>query len=94
MKKRVAVVVYILALVIAMTACAWSEVEKTYDEDSDDPIISMFVEVEGNSEFRVLYHRETKVMYAVSVGGYNRGNFTVLVNPDGSPMLYEGGEQP
>lgn len=83
MKKRVAVVVYIL-----------SEVEKTYDEDSDEPIISMFVEVEETSEFRVLYHRETKVMYAVSVGGYNRGNFTVLVNPDGSPMLYEGGNQP
>lgn len=94
MKKRVAVVVYVLALVIAMTACTWSEVEKTYDEDSDEPIISMFVEVEKDYNFQVVYHRETKVMYVVSDGNYNRGNFTVLVNPDGSPMLYEGGDQP
>lgn len=94
MKKHVAVVVYILALVIAMTACAYSEVEKTYDEDSDEPIISMFVVVEQSYDFRVVYHRETKVMYAVSDATYNHGTFTVLVNPDGSPMLYEGGEQP
>lgn len=90
MKKRVAVVVYILALVIAMTACAYSDVEKAYDEDSDEQIVSMFVEVETNLYFRVFYHRDTKVMYAVSDSSYNRGNFTVLVNPDGSPMLYEG----
>lgn len=90
MKKRVAVVVYILSLVIAMTACAYSEVEKAYDENSDEPIVSMFVEVETNPYFRVFYHRDTKVMYAASDPNYNRGNFTVLVNPDGSPMLYEG----
>lgn len=90
MKKHVAVVVYILSLVIAMTACTWSEVEKAYDEDSDEPIISMFVEVEQNGNFRVLYHKETKVMYVVSNSTYNYGNFTLLVNPDGSPMIYGG----
>lgn len=37
----------------------------------------------------IFHHRETKVMYAVSGGTYNRGNFTLLVNSDGSPMLWE-----
>lgn len=53
---------------------------------------SMFIAIEKNSSngFWVVYHRDTKVMYVVSAGGYNTGNFTVLVNPDGSPMIWEG----
>ena len=51
---------------------------------------SMFVTVESNILWYVVYHRETKVMYTVSRGTYNLGNFTLLVNPDGTPMLYEG----
>lgn len=50
---------------------------------------SMFVEVEWTSNWSVVYHRDTKVMYAVSDGMYNRGTFTLLVNPDGTPMLWE-----
>ena len=53
---------------------------------------SMFIAIEANSlyGFWVVYHRDTKVMYVVSDGVYNAGNFTMLVNPDGSPMLWEG----
>lgn len=51
---------------------------------------SMFVEIERAMEWRVCYHRETKVMYAVSATPDNYGNFTLLVNPDGSPMIYKG----
>ena len=35
--------------------------------------------------------RETKVMYAISLGVYNSGTFCQLVNQDGTPMLWEGG---
>ena len=52
---------------------------------------SMFVMVEDADIFAVVYHRDTKVMYAISRGGYNSGNFCLLVNPDGTPMLWEGG---
>ena len=53
---------------------------------------SMFIAIEENSliGFLVVYHRDTKVMYVVSTRTYNPGNFTVLVNPDGSPMIWEG----
>lgn len=50
---------------------------------------SMFVHVEDGPTWDVYYHRDTKVMYVVSDGSYNYGTFTVLVNPDGSPMLWE-----
>lgn len=61
------------------------------DEKLQKPI-SMFVIIEGSGmdSYRIVYHRDTKVMYAVSAGGYNAGNFTVLLNSDGSPMLWKG----
>lgn len=64
---------------------------KRVDEKPQQPV-SMFIVVEGGGldSYRIVYHRDTKVMYAVSTGTYNSGNFTVLLNPDGSPMLWEG----
>lgn len=53
---------------------------------------SMFVLVESGNSFCIVYHQDTKVMYAISNGGYNSGNFCLLVNPDGTPMLWEGGK--
>ena len=50
---------------------------------------SDFVMVESTGGFYVVYHKETKVMYAVSDSAYNQGNFTLLVNADGSPMVYK-----
>ena len=50
---------------------------------------SAFVIVESTDNFYVVYHKETKVMYAVSDSIYNHGNFTLLVNADGTPMTYK-----
>ena len=49
---------------------------------------SMFVLIEETPSWKVVYHRETKVMYAVSFGGNNSGNFTLLVDRFGKPMIY------
>jgi hypothetical protein len=37
-----------------------------------------------------VYQKDTKVMYVISSGTYNHGTFTLLVNADGSPMIYKG----
>ena len=50
---------------------------------------SDFVMVESTNNFYVVYHKETKVMYVVSDSNYNHGNFTLLVNADGTPMTYK-----
>lgn len=39
--------------------------------------------------FYVVYAKDTKRMYAVSANPYNAGAVALLVNADGSPMLYE-----
>jgi hypothetical protein len=51
--------------------------------------LSMFIQVEDGNCYKIVYHRETKVMYAISYGHYNGGNFTVMLNADGTPMLWE-----
>lgn len=56
---------------------------------------NMFVyiqEADGYNCYDIVYHRDTKVMYVVSHSSYNIGTFTVLVNPDGTPMLYNDAE--
>ena len=49
-----------------------------------------FIVVENSysTTWKIVYHKDTKVMYAVSDGAYSHGIFTLLVNPDGTPMIY------
>jgi hypothetical protein len=90
MTKRI--VCALLCVIFALILIGCSTPMKRVDDKQQKPP-SMFVIVEGGKgldAYCVVYHRDTKVMYAVSCGTYNTGNFTVLVNPDGSPMLWNG----
>ena len=73
-----------LLLVLLVFASCTATVEKSEIKQE----ASMFVQIEKANVWEVVYHRETKVMYTVSRGMYNSGNFTLLVNPDGTPMIY------
>lgn len=86
MKIKYMFIAFIVALCIMFAGCSSNPTESKVVEETP----SMFVMVESNNSWYVVYHRETKVMYAVSKGYYNLGNFTLLVNSDGTPMLYEG----
>ena len=79
------VLVASLFLVLLVFASCTATVEKSENQQE----ASMFVQIEQTNIWKVVYHKETKVMYAVSSGGFNSGNFTVLVNPDGTPMIYK-----
>lgn len=84
MKKKVITLAVSLVLLVALAGCDYDEVKK---EKSDN--ISMFTVVEETTEWKVVYHNETKVMYTVSCSKYNHGNFTLLVDANGNPMLYD-----
>ena len=49
-----------------------------------------FFTVSNESSFRVVYDKDTMVMYTVSEDKYNSGNLTLLVDKDGKPLLYQG----
>ena len=48
----------------------------------------LFTTVETEGSWAIVYHRDTKVMYAVCYTGRGGASMTVLYNPDGTPMVY------
>ena len=88
MKKAICLIMAVI--MAAMLAACGNKVEKADSSVGDHETKSMFVTVEYTDIWEVIYHRETKVMYAVSRGSYNNGTITLLVNADGTPMIYSG----
>ena len=90
MIKRITCVLLCLAFAFFLIGCG-TKLDSVKPEPTPTPL-SQFVKVEGDSmsPYFVVYHRDTKVMYTVSHSTYNNGNFTLLVNPDGTPMIWKG----
>lgn len=80
MKKMLCIGLVIAFAVIILTACGNNK-NNTYDD--------LFAVVnKTNADGKILVNKETNVMYWMSYGPYNRGCLTLLVNSDGSPMVY------
>lgn len=81
--KRLLICALVAFTISCMAACCgFSEAEAGQEE--------MFVTVYTGGSYYVVYQKDTKVMYSVSNSSSNRGNFALLVNPDGTPMVWEG----
>lgn len=82
MKKTLCII--LLALMMTLCGCEASQVP-------EKPLVknSVFVVVEEGTFYQVAYHQDTKVMYVISWGYGNAGTFTVMLNPDGTPMLWK-----
>lgn len=80
---KIKLLAILLVLCLVFSSCG----AKVEQESTDNT--SMFVVVETTDYWKIVYHKETKIMYAVSYNAYNRGNFTVLVNANGTPMIWE-----
>ena len=80
-------VLILISCMCLLTGCGQSS-EITVSQKNS----GMFVCIQpadGRHNYDIVYHKDTKVMYVISHDTYNRGNFTLLVNPDGTPMIYE-----
>lgn len=80
MKRFLLCAIVIFAISCVAACCGFNEAEAWQEE--------MFVKVGSGYGHDVVYQLDTKVMYAVSTAAYNTGNFTLLVNPDGTPMVW------
>lgn len=91
MKKFLASL-FLAIIMMFFCGCEQAAVKKV---NSSKETASMFIEIERTANWIVVYQKETMVMYAISDGDYNHGTFTLLVNADGSPMVYgaEGGAE-
>lgn len=77
-----------ISIILTLMICGCAPVSKELQEDN-----SMFVQVEKKLLYRVLYHKDTKVMYTMSTYGQGAGAFCVMVNADGTPMIWDGEEE-
>ena len=85
-KSKFIATIIAIALVVVVLFFVGCDDTNNSVKASDD----VFVTVSKNSDYAVVYDRETKIMYAMSNSSYNVGNFTVLLNVDGTPKLYKG----
>lgn len=81
-----------LCLVICAMVSATSTATATDVPSSTSSASSVFVVVEKDflNHYSVVYHKESKVMYILSQGAYNSGNFIVMLDDDGTPVTYKG----
>ena len=78
----------IVSIVLMFEGCASTRAEATEVDISNDG--DTFVCIDSDYGCWIVYHKDTKVMYAISNGQYNLGTVTLLVNADGTPMIWEG----
>ena len=83
--KFIATIIAIALVVVVLFFVGCDDTNNSVKADDD-----VFVMVSKNFSYAVVYDRETKVMYAISDASYDQGNFTMLVNADGTPKLYKG----
>lgn len=90
MKKKLLVIMLTVGVCLGMIGCSPdNSVEGLGSDSKEKSVPSMFVAIEYNSLNGVVcYQKDTKVMYWVSRGTSSYGHLTMLVNPDGSPMVY------
>ena len=80
-----------LVVVLAVLMLAGCQSKEAVRNDGEQKTVgkSRFFTVENAVSWCIVVDRETKVMYAVSLGTYNTGCFTVLVDADGKPLIWE-----
>ena len=85
---------YILPIITALIILLATGCAKVENKPEQEPVdVSRFERVEYTAIWDIVADRETGVMYAVSRGMYNQGTFTLLVDADGKPLIWDEGEQ-
>lgn len=83
--KRIAIIaIVLLAVLLAGCTKELNSPEKT--QEPQPP----FTLVYSGMSYDVVFDNDTYVMYWISRGCYNQGTLTLLVNPDGTPKVWEG----
>ena len=86
--KHIAITLLILLILLALCGCSNGAVDsqKIAEAKNDN---RMFMTVSDEYCGIVVVDKITRVMYWQSDGGYSHGILTMLVNPDGTPRIWE-----
>ena len=89
MKKKILAVALGLALCFGMTGCTKGDIEPESSRLANKYIDLVTIYKDDNHNTKVLYDKNTKVMYFVIWSGYQFG-ITPIYNSDGTVKLYDG----
>ena len=83
MKKFVAILLLMLMLLLA--GCS-----ETIEASAERQNGARFTKVDAGNWCEIVVDNETGVMYVVSDCLYNTGTYTLLVDAEGHPLIWEG----
>lgn len=86
MKNKILAIFMAMSVIFGVAGCSTTESVESKEDISKE---TMFETVEVGWSWHVVYHKETKVMYVVNRSSYGGGNFTLMVDSDGSPLLWQ-----
>ena len=82
-------IICLCLIILILFICAGCSGMDSKDENQNASSMFVIIEYDINYgyPYTVVYHKETKIMYALDQ--YN--HFTVMVDAEGKPLLYEEG---
>ena len=89
MKRKILTVALVLTLCFGMTGCTKGDIEPESSRLANKYIDLVTIYKDDNHNTKVLYDKNTKVMYFVKRTGYQFG-ITPIYNSDGTVKLYDG----
>lgn len=90
MKKKIFCLLLLLIMpIILLSGCAFNKAQTS--EIGKEYIVGnvILVKVEKGEDFDLFVDKNTKVIYIYNKTSY-QGGLTVMLNADGTPMLWEG----
>lgn len=88
-KTIVGIIVLCLCLCLVFAGCGATTVERKEQAEPPKSTSRFIIIEEVPAYWKVVVDKKTNVMYAVSCGPYNIGTFTLLVDADGKPLIYD-----
>lgn len=87
MKRFIISFIAVFSASVLLCGCNFAAASSyAFDQNQQEEYFEVINEGSG---YAIVYDTDTKVMYVMATFGTNYGDFTMLVNPDGSPKLYE-----
>lgn len=86
MIKKIALVLLFVGVCIGCTACR--SMPNVNENEPIEP--TLFSSIEEYAYGRIIVDNKTGVMYWMSMGTYNGGTLTLLVDEAGNPRIFEG----
>lgn len=87
--KKILAIALLALLVMTLTGCSTGKMDEEVILNSERDN-AMFFLVSREQRGWVIVDKTTRVMYWLSNAPYNCGTLTMLVNPDGTPRIWEG----